>query len=548
MTATGSHSGGALVIHALEAQGVTRISCVPGESYLPVLDALISSPIKLDVARHEAGAGNMALAHGKLTGRAGVVAVTRGPGAMHAAIAVHTAEQDALPLVLLIGQVALRDRGRGGFQEMEYSRVFGSVAKWVTSLDTVERIPETIARAFRVAEGGRPGPVVIEMPEDILAATAVTDIVERRKPMLSAPSLTDIARVQQLLEKAQRPLLLLGRAPWSQKTADLAERFAKHFAMPALAGFRCQDFFNNTSSAYAGHVGLGTDARLAARLEEADLILSVGGHFGDAETQGYEILTPRSDRTVIHVAASEHDVDRYLHTDLALIATPSEFLATMLQLQEAATEQSAWMRALRAEEEARQTPPIQEGDPLSAIMGWLQDSLPEDAIVANGAGNYAVWVHQFTQYQRYGSQLAPASGAMGFGLPAGIAAGLARPEQEVIVFAGDGCFTMALPELATLASSDAKITVVIVNNGTYGTIRLHQERRYPGRVSGTSLSNPDFVALAQSFGLGASRVNTPEEFAIAYEAGRKSHTSTVIEVIVSADRSTPGVKLSDLAG
>lgn len=532
-------TGGELVVRALEAQGVTRMSCVPGESYLAVLDALIESEIELDVARHEAGAGNMAIAHGKLTGRAGVVAVTRGPGAMHAAIAVHTAEQDALPLVVLIGQVALRDRGRGGFQEMEYGRVFGSVAKWVTSLDTVDRIPETIARAFRIAEGGRPGPVIIEMPEDILVETSRVETVARRVPATSAPAPQDILRVGSALERAKKPIVLLGRAAWSEAAAMLAQQFGERYSVPMLAGFRCQDYIDNDSAEYAGHVGLSTDETLVRRLEEADLLIAVGGHIGDAETRGYEVLAPRVDRTVVHVAACEGDLDRYLGADQALVATPELFFQAMLEQQVDTVAKTAWAQQLRSEEELRQVPPEQEGDVLSEVMRYLQSAVGENTIVANGAGNYAIWVHQFHRYRRYGSQLAPASGAMGFGLPAGIAAGLARPEAEIIVFAGDGCVSMALPELSTLAASGAKVTVIVVNNSSYGTIRLHQERRYPGRVSGTALRNPDFAGVARAHGLYAERVSTVGDFAAVWESEERQSRATVIELVVSSARSTP---------
>ncbi|MGD9607013.1 MAG: thiamine pyrophosphate-dependent enzyme [Leucobacter sp.] len=541
-------TGGQLVVEALEAQGVTRISCVPGESYLPVLDALIDSGIELDVCRHEAGAGNMAVAAGKLTGRAGVVAVTRGPGAMHAAIAVHTAQQDALPMVLLIGQVALRDRGRGGFQEMEYARVFGSTAKWVTSLDVVERIPETIARAFRVAEGGRPGPVVIEMPEDVLAEVAAARIPGRVEPMRAAPAPADIEALQGMIARAERPIALLGRSAWSQEAADAAREFAERYALPLAAGFRCQDYIDNDAEVYVGHVGLGTDATLVARLEEADLILSVGGHFGDAETKGYEILAPRDGRAVAHVSNAEGDVDRYLQADLVVQATPLEFFRAMNAAapEQGGTKRTEWMRALR-EEEAHRSTPNAEGDLLSQAMAVLQRECGPDTIVANGAGNYAIWVHQFTKYRRYGAQLAPASGAMGFGLPAGIAAGLHRPEQPVIVFAGDGCFSMSLTELATLAESRANVLVIVVNNGMYGTIRMHQERRFPGRVSGTALVNPDFVGIALACGIPAERVEDVEAFERAFAQAQRGEGPSLIEIATDPDRSTPGLRLSELS-
>lgn len=558
MTQHTPRSGGELLVDTLVAQGVARVSCVPGESYLPVLDALRERPIEVDVCRHEAGAGNMAVAVGKLTGRAGIAMVTRGPGAMHAAIAVHTAEQDAVPMLLLIGQVALRDRERGGFQEMNYHEIFGSVAKWVVSLDTVERIPETIARAFRIAEGGRPGPVVIEMPEDILAEVASVPNIARIEPLRAAPTPAGVRAIRERLRTAERPLVLLGRSSWSQETADAALAFAERYELPTLAAFRCQDHIDNSSELYCGHVGLGTDATLAARLEAADVILAVGGHIGDAETKGYEILGPLAGRTLLHVAASEMDVDRFLQASVAVQATPLDFFEAMLGAEGAdegtdegsadvSAERRRWVEELRAEEVARSTPPEQDDDLLSAIMTQLAAELPADTIVANGAGNYAVWVHQFVKYRRYGTQLAPASGAMGFGLPAGIAGGLVHPERPVMVFAGDGCFSMAMTELGVLRSSGVPAIVVIVNNGIYGTIRLHQERRYPGRVSATSFENPDFVMLAQAFGFTAERVTDADSFMRVYREASARGEAAVIEVVVDPLRSTPTVRLDELS-
>lgn len=557
MTQQTPRSGGELLVDSLAIQGVARVSCVPGESYLPVLDALREAPIEVDVCRHEAGAGNMAVATGKLTGRAGVAMVTRGPGAMHAAIAVHTAEQDAVPMLLLIGQVALRDRERGGFQEMNYHEVFGSVAKWVVSLDSVERIPETIARAFRIAEGGRPGPVVIEMPEDILAEVATVADVSRIEALNAAPTTASVVAIAARLRTAERPLVLLGRSTWSQETADAALEFAKAYELPTLAGFRCQDYIDNDSDYYVGHVGLGTDAKLAARLESADVILAIGGHLGDAETKGYEILSPKPGRTLLHVAASEMDVDRYLQASVAVQATPIEFFAAMLAGAGAGASDSAgavedvearraWLGDMRADEVARSIPPVNDDDVLSAIMTQLAPEMPVDTIVANGAGNYAVWVHQFVKYRRYGTQLAPASGAMGFGLPAGIAGGLVHPDRPVLVFAGDGCFSMAMTEMGVLRSSGVPAIVVIVNNGVYGTIRLHQERRYPGRVSATSFDNPDFVMLAQAFGFTAKRVFDADSFMRVYRDATERGEAAVIEVMVDPLRSTPAVRLDDL--
>ncbi|HUH52801.1 MAG TPA: thiamine pyrophosphate-dependent enzyme [Microbacteriaceae bacterium] len=553
MNAQTPRTGGQLVVDTLEKQGVTRVSCVPGESFLPVLDALLDSEIEIDVCRHEAGAGNMAVAAAKLTGKVGVAAASRGPGSMHAAIAVHTAEQDALPLILLIGQVALKDRGRGGFQEMEYHQMFGSVAKWVTSLDAVERIPETVARAVRIAEGGRPGPVVIEMPEDVLAEVAKVADVPFLHSTVSAPTSDQAQQVANMMSAAKRPVVIVGRSKWSSEAAHEIEELAKRLNVPVFAGFRCQDYINNDSAFYAGHLGFNIDKNLRQHLAEADVILSIGGHFGDVETQGYEILQPREGLQVIHISNSEFDLDRYLQATLAIEATPLEFIEAVLAVAPTdetgnahSGERSEWVKKLRDEETARATPKIGEGDALADIMGWLQEELTSDTIIANGAGNYAVWVHRFLKYREYGTQMAPASGAMGFGLPAGISASRVRPEQPVVIFGGDGCFTMALPELSTLVGSDANVTIIVVNNGTYGTIRLHQEKRFPKRVSGTDLVNPDFVALAKSYGLNAARVDSVADFAESYTEFKNACGPRLIEVVIDQNRSTPDVLLSTL--
>lgn len=551
MSISETRTGGQLVVEALVSQGVKRLSCVPGESFLPVLDALIGSPIEVDVCRHEAGAGNMAVAVAKLTGRVGVVAASRGPGAMHAAIAVHTAEQDGIPMLLLIGQVALRDRGRGGFQEMEYHQVFGSVAKWVTSLDVAERIPETIARAVRIAEGGRPGPVVIEMPEDVLAEFAAAPSIRRAAPTVSVPSEGIAAEVATLLDRAEKPVVIVGRSRWDQLAHAQIEAFASRFNLPVFAGFRCQDFIDNNSEYYVGHLGFSVDQKIRDHLAETDLILSIGGHFGDVETQGYEVLAPRDGLTVVHVTNSEFDLDRYLQATVPVHATPLEFLEAMLSTDETVPDphcatRDSWVATLRAEEVQRATPGVGKGDPLADIMAYLQESLDPDAMIANGAGNYAVWVHRFVKYREFGTQLAPASGAMGFGLPAGIIAARIRPDKPVVVFAGDGCFTMALPELSSLVGGRDNLTIVVINNGTYGTIRLHQEKRFPHRVSATDLVNPDFVMLARAYGLNAGRAESVEEFASLYESFSSQGGPRLIEVVLDQNQSTPEVRLDNL--
>jgi acetolactate synthase-1/2/3 large subunit len=545
-----ARSGGRILVDNLISQGVTSVSCVPGESYLPVLDALGESAdsISLFVCRHEAAAGNMAEAYGKLTSRAGVVAVTRGPGAMHAAIAVHTAQQDATPIILLVGQVSSADRGRGGFQEIDCGKVFGSIAKWVVSLDTIDRIPETIARAVRIAESGRPGPVVVEMPENVLSELSDVDDVQPVAPLRAAPTPAGLADLKRVLSAAERPLVLVGRGPWSQLASDRLEQFVSRNDLPVLAAFRCQDRIDNTANFYVGHLGLAADAALIARVEAADVIIAIGGHLGDAETKGYEILGPNPDRTVVHVSNDPIDLDRYVRADIAIQSDALALLDALADFEILNPQWAQWRAECRAEEEIRSMLPEDPDDVLAQIVGWLRESTAPETIVANGAGNYAAWVHQFFHYRRFGSQLAPASGAMGYGLPAGLAAKVLHPERTVVVFAGDGCFMMASPELATAKAYGLNVIVVVVNNEMFGTIRLHQERRYPNRVSGTDLVNPSFSAYAQAFGLPGTTVRTLEDFTVAFNAAESSGKPSLIEVLTDPDRALPRCRLSTVTG
>lgn len=541
-----ARSGGKIIVDNLIVQGVKSVSCVPGESYLPVLDALGESAdqISLIVCRHEAAAGNMAEAYGKLTGKAGVVAVTRGPGAMHAAIAVHTAEQDATPLILLVGQVSSQDRGRGGFQEIDCGKVFGSIAKWVVSLDTIDRIPETIARAVRIAEGGRPGPVVIEMPENVLSE--MSDVADALPiaALRAAPTPEGLAELTQALSAAERPVVLVGRGPWSQLATDRLEEFARRNDLPVVTAFRCQDRLDNTSEFYVGHLGLAADAALVARIEAADVIIAIGGHLGDAETKGYGILGPNTERTLVHVSTDPIDLDRYVRADIAIQSDALALLDTLSDFTVPRPRWAEWRAQFRAEEVARTTLPEDENDVLAQILGWLRESTAPDTAIANGAGNYTAWVHQFFHYRRFGSQLAPASGAMGYGLPAGLAAKALHPERTVVVFAGDGCFMMASPELATAKAYGLNVIVVVVNNEMFGTIRLHQEMRFPNRVSGTDLVNPSFSAYAQAFGLPGTTVRTLEDFTAAFVAAESGGTPALIEVLTDPDRALPRRSLS----
>lgn len=539
--------GGQALVDALLAQEVEVVTCVPGESFLPVLDGLhdVQDRIRLVVAKHEAGAGNMAEAYGKLTQKAGVCLVTRGPGAMHAAIAVHTAQQDATPMVLMVGQVSSRKRGRAGFQEIDCARVFGSMAKEVLRLETSERIPETIARAFRVAESGRRGPVVVEMPEDVLNAEVEAQPWDRLDPVEATISQADLAELEKRLQQAERPLLVVGRGPWSEQARRNLESFAMRNGIPVLAAFRCQDYVGTDSPAYAGHLAFSIDPAMVALTAEADLVVAIGGQLGDVDTQGYTLWSdPATQPDLVHVVADPVDANHHLQTVQVVHSSGRTFVRALEQHRLTVERPRDWLARARSEQARRVIPA--DGDLLGGIMAFLARELPEDAVVCNGAGNYAVWVHRFAPYRRFGSQLAPASGAMGYGIPAGVMAAVLDDSRPVVAFAGDGCFLMSVQELATIAEQGVTPVLVVVNNGIYGTIRMHQEKKFPGRVSGTDIANPDLVALAESFGFRAHRADTVDGFVGAWADVRASGRPALIEVVTDPDLLTPEVRTSAL--
>ncbi len=538
-------TGGQILIRELLARGVDTIFCVPGESYLAALDAIheAGDRITLVVCRHEAGAANMAEAWGKLTKRPGVCFVTRGPGACHAAIGVHTAQHDSTPMLLFVGQVPRDQMGRGAFQEVDYPATFGSLAKWACQIDDAARIPEFISRAYATALGGRPGPVVIALPEDMLSE-AVEAPGQGTEPA-AIPGAPALSELQELLATAERPLLVLGGSQWSaQGLADLT-RFVEASGIPVTCGFRRQDLFDNRHPQYVGESALGINPRLKARWREADLILAVGTRLGEIVTDSYTNLdVPLPGPKLVHVLPEASELGRVYQPTLAITADVNAFAKAAAAL-ELKPRWDEWRTSARADYEAWQQPPAVHGPvDMARIVGWLSDTLPDDAILTNGAGNYAIWLHRFFRYKRSGTQLAPTSGAMGYGLPAAIAAGIRHPDRPVVCFAGDGCFMMASTELATIVRHRVPVIVVVVNNGAYGTIRMHQERRYPGHVVGTELVNPDFAALAQSYGIGGWRVERTDDFAPAFEAARASGEAALIEIVLPTAELSPTMKLA----
>ena len=548
MTAA-ARTGGRILVDQLLVHGVDTAFCVPGESYLAVLDAMHGGPIRLVTCRHEAGAANMAEAYGKLTGRPGVCLVTRGPGATHASIGVHTAFQDSTPLVLLIGQVARAHLEREAFQEIDFRRMFGEMAKWVAQIHEPERIPEFLSRAFHVAASGRPGPVVLALPEDMLVEEAVVEDAARYSVVQPHPGAGELERMRELLAAAKRPLLIAGGGGWSSDAARDLLAFAEANELPVGTSFRCQDYVDNRSRVYAGHVGVGIDPALAKRVQEADVLLVVGARLGEVTTSGYTLLdapTPR--QTLVHVHAGAEELGRVYHADVPINAAPGPFAAAARALEP--LDPSAWRDAtVAANQEYRanlEHGPLPGELDLGEVMAVLRRRLPTDAILASGAGNFTVWAHRFYEFTTYRSQLAPTSGAMGYGLPAAIAAKLVEPDRTVVCFAGDGDFMMSVQELATAVQYDAAVLVLVVNNGMYGTIRMHQEREYPGRVVGTELQNPDFAALARSFGAHGDLVERTADFEPALDRALATGRPALLELRVDPEAMTPRATLSKI--
>jgi acetolactate synthase-1/2/3 large subunit len=540
-------TGGQILVDQLAVHGADLAFGVPGESYIDVLDALRDSPVRYVTCRHEAGAANMAEAYGKLTGRPGICLVTRGPGATQASVGVHTASQDGTPLLLLVGQIRRADAGREAFQELEYRAVFGSLAKWVAQVDDAERLPELVARAFRTATSGRPGPVVLALPEDMLGERRDVPDASAYEPAQAAPGAGELAELRRLLASAVRPLAIVGGQPWTAAAAARVAGWLESSAIPVAAAWRCQDYVDNESPAYVGHLGLGQDPALTARLRDADAVLVVGARLGDIETSGFSTIPPPGvGRTLVHVHPDPDELGRVYEPTLGIVSSGPRFaegLAGLEPLAREPGEAEAGHAAFLATLEGRRLP---GGVALTEVMAALRARLGPDAILASGAGNFTVWAHRFYRFRRYRTQLAPLSGAMGYGLPAAIAAKLVHPERDVVCIAGDGDFVMSLPELATACQHDAPVVVLVVDNAMYGTIRMHQERHYPGRVSGTELVNPDFAALARSFGAHGERVERNEDVPDALDRALRAGVPAVLHLPVDPEALTPRQTLSEI--
>lgn len=544
---SGRH-GGKVLVEALECQGVDRIFCVPGESYLAALDGLFDSRIDMVVARNEGGAAMMAEADGKLAGRPGIAFVTRGPGATNASGGVHVAFQDSTPMILFIGQVATDQRDREAFQEVDYRAMFSPLAKWVAEIDRPDRIPEYVSHAFHVAQSGRPGPVVLALPEDVLTAPCDAAPLAPAVTAEQGISEDDVARIMDVLGAASRPFCIVGGGGWTAAAREALAQFAARAQIPVGAAFRCQDYLDNRHPNYVGDVGIAINPRLVERIRGADVLFVLGARLGEMTTSGYTLVTPPEPvQRLVHVHADPDELGRVYRPALAVAGKPATVIR---QLADAAPSpeisREPHIAELKQIYEEWQRPHETPGDVrMELIIEHLNKVLPDEAILTNGAGNYAGWLHRYYRYRGWRTQLAPTSGSMGYGLPAAIAAKLRHPERPVVCLAGDGCFQMVSQEFGTACQYGANVIILIVNNGMYGTIRMHQERHFPGRVSGTQLVNPDFAALARAYGGHGETVTRTGQFAEAFAAAGAAGRPAIIDLRVSPEALSTTLRLDD---
>ena len=543
-----TRTGAQILVDALQIHGVDLAFGVPGESYLAVLDALHDKrdAIKFVICRQEGGATNMAEAYGKMTGRPGICFVTRGPGACNASIGVHTAFQDSTPLILFIGQVANDVVEREAFQEVDYRRMFGQMAKWVAQIDRADRVPEYLSHAFHTAVSGRPGPVVLALPEDMQTGMASVPDAGRYQRVAAHPGPEQMQQLRAMLAQAERPIAILGGSGWNRQACEDLKDFVSAFNLPVGCSFRAQDLIDNRDPHYVGDVAVGLNPKLAERIRASDLLLVIGARLGEWTTLNYTLVdVPRPKQRFVHIHAGAEELGRVYQGDLLINAGMPEFAAAARALSPVRAVWQEWTQGARADFEAWQKPVSVPGRVnMSEVVAFLRDRVPPETIVTNGAGNFAIWVHRFYRYTEFRMQLGPTSGAMGYAVPAAIAAKLVHPERPVVAFAGDGDFLMTGQELATAVQYGLRVVFIVVNNGMYGTIRMHQERAYPGRVSGTELKNPDFAALARAYGIHGELVETTDAFAPAFERAMKAGTSALLELRIDPEAITPRTTLS----
>ena len=546
-------TGGQLIIDCLEAQGLERVFCVPGESYLAVLDALHDSAIQTIVTRHESGAAMMAEADGKLTGRPGVCMVTRGPGATNAAAGVHVARQDSTPMLLFIGQIGRHMKGREVFQEADYRQTFRDLAKWVEEIDQAARIPEIVSHAFHVAMSGRPGPVVLALPEDMLAEAADVAAGPRVEVAEPAPTARAVAEFGERLRAARNPLLILGGSRWDAAAVAEVHDFAGRWGLPAATSFRRQQLFDHLHPNFAGDIGLAINPVLRERVAASDLVILLGGRFSEKPSQNFSLFAiPKPRQPLIHIHPGAEELGRIYVPDLAINATPGAFLAAVRALE--APKPSPFTAAAGEAHAAyldwSGTPPERPGREgtvsMGAVIRRLRELLPDDAVMTNGAGNNTLWLHRFWRHRRFATQLAPVSGSMGYGLPAAVAAKLRDPARDVICLAGDGCFQMTGQEFATAVQYGAAVIVLVADNGMHGTIRMHQERAFPGRVCGSTLVNPDFAVLARAYGGHGETVEHIDAFLPAFARAKASGKPAILHIRTDPEDISPSATLSGM--
>jgi len=544
----GSRTGGEVLVDQLVVHGVRHAFCVPGESYLAALDAFYDRDVAITVCRQEGGAAIMAEAIGKFTGRPGICFTTRGPGATNAAAGIHIARQDSSPLIMFVGQVAREAREREAFQEIDFRAVFGSMTKWATEIDDAARIPEIVSRAFHTATNGRPGPVVVALPEDMLTDRVVVPDAPPFAAVEMWPGASDMARLQKLLWGARAPIMLIGGSRWSEAATTAAMRFAERFALPVATTFRRGHLFDALHPCYAGDLGIGPNPKLIARIKAADLVIVVGGRLGEMPSQSYtlfEIPGPR--QTFVHVHPSSEELGRIYAPHLAINAAPTGFAAALEGLQP--PNEIPWRDGTRTAHEDflawTEKPGPQPGDVnFGEIMLWLREHLPADAILCSGAGNFSAWIHRYYRFRHYGTHMGPTSGSMGYGVPAAVAMKRLNPERTVVCISGDGDFLMNGQEFATAVQYELPLVVVLADNGVYGTIRMHQEREYPGRVVATALKNPDFADYARAFGGFGVTVEKTSAFPAAFDAAVKSGKPAIVHLKVDPEASTPTLSLT----
>jgi acetolactate synthase-1/2/3 large subunit len=540
-------SGGEVLVDQLLVNGVRHVFCVPGESYLAALDAFHDRDIAVTVCRQEGGAVMMAEAAGKLTGRPGIAFVTRGPGATNGSPGLHIAKQDSSPMIMFVGQVAREMREREAFQELDYRAVFGTMVKWATEIDDPARIPEVVSRAFHVAMNGRPGPVVIALPEDMLMERVSVGDALAADMIETWPGLTDMAQLQKMLWAAEKPLMILGGSRWSEQACAATLRFAERFDIQVMTSFRRLHLFPQAHRCYAGDLGTGVNPKVAARVKAADLVLLVGGRFGEMPSQGYTLLDiPNPKTRFIHVYPDPDELGHVYRPDLAINAAPTAFAAALEGLQP--PNEIRWRAETKAahddylawtEQPTKVPGPVNFGE----IMVWLRGQLPADSIITNGAGNFSTWMHRFYRFSKFATLLGPTSGSMGYGLPAAVGAKRLYPERTVVCVAGDGDFLMNGQEFATAVQYDLPIIVLLMDNGMYGTIRAHQEREFPSRVIGTFLRNPDFAAYAKAFGGFGATIEKTEDFAAAFKAAQASGKPAILHLKVDPQAISPATTL-----